>query len=208
MHSQNYNVIDAGIYAKRDYLTCPFFEQEMLKLLYYLWIWSIGLTLIGTLIYGLVNFPPDTITQHMIDQVEYIIILSVCVILQAILSFIYTWAKRNQNKEVILYKYVFLSSIVISRIVLSNILTTATHLVFVYICLCSLFIFLLLRSHITNHRASLIFLRISLLLLSACALAMIILYTNFDFYIPEHIAFLTYSVIFTVFFTVHTYDHW
>ena len=37
---------------------------------------------------------------------------------------------------------------------------------------------------------------------------MIILYTNFDFYIPEHIAFLTYSVIFTVFITVHTYDHW
>ena len=143
MHSQNYNVIDAGIYAKRDYLTCPFFEQEMLKLLYYLWIWSIGLTLIGTLIYGLVNFPPDTITQHMIDQVEYIIILSACMILQAILIFIYTWAKRNQNKEVILYKYVFLSSIVISRIVLSNILTTATHLVFVYICLCSLFIILL-----------------------------------------------------------------
>ena len=97
MHSQNYNVIDAGIYAKRDYLTCPFSEQEMLKLLYYLWIWSIGLTLIGTLIYDLVNFPPDTITQHMIDQVEYIIILSVCVILQAIMCFIYTWAKRNQN---------------------------------------------------------------------------------------------------------------
>ena len=37
---------------------------------------------------------------------------------------------------------------------------------------------------------------------------MVILYTNLDFHIPEHIALLIYAMIFTVFFTVHTYDHW
>ena len=47
-----------------------------------------------------------------------------------------------------------------------------------------------------------------MLLLSVCVFGGIILFNNNEFYLLEHVSFIIYSVIFTLFFTVHPYTEW
>ena len=180
----------------------------MLEKLYILWVWALGSTLAGTLIFGLVNFPADTITQHMIDHVEYRVLLTTCVVLQVIQWFWCIWSKKDQDREFALYAYVFLTAMLVSWIALSNILTTELHIVFVYIFLACLLIFILIMTQIVLHETAVYVLYVSLVIMVSSSIAMICLYTNSVFYIPEHIAFFAYDFVFTAFFTVHTYQYW
>ena len=180
----------------------------MREKLFILWVWALGITLAGTLIYGLVNFQPESITRHMIDHVEYRIIITVCVLLQTILWFWCVWSKKSHDKELTIAAYILLTVMLVSWIVLSNILTTDVHIVFVYICMGSLFFFILVLSQITLHENAVYTLYFSLAVMLASAITMIVLYAQMNFYIPEHIAFLAYDFVFTSFFTIHTYRYW
>ena len=181
----------------------------MREKLFILWVWALGVTLAGTLVYGLVNFPPNTITQHMINHVEYRIIITVCVVLQSVLWLWCVWSKRLQDYALAIYAYMFITIIIISWIVLSTILTTEVHIIFVYICMGSLFFFIATLAQITVHENAVYILYFSLLTMLATGIAMIILFAKgSDFFIPEHIAFLAYDAVFVLFFTVHTYAYW
>jgi hypothetical protein len=180
----------------------------MREALFRLWVLALGLTLLGTLIYGVSAFPPQTITQSMIDHVPFRIILTTCVILQVMVWFLCIWSKRNIEPETASWAFVALCIIVISWIALSTILTDATHIVFVGICIAGLLIFILLITKMTAHRDSVLVLHISTLILAASIAAMIILYNNHHFFIPEYVAFITYALIFTAFFSTHTQVRW
>ena len=71
-----------------------------------------------------------------------------------------------------------------------------------------LFVFLLILSQITMHDNAVYTIYFCLVVMFGSAIAMIVLYSNLFFYIPEHIAFLTYDFVFTAFFTIHTYAYW
>ena len=169
---------------------------------------TLGLTLTGTLVYGLADFPPQTITQTMIDSYVFRILLTICVMLQVIVWFLCVWSKRHAEPETANWAFVSLSLVVISWIALSTILTDTTHMVFVGICVAWLLIFLLLVTKMTSHRESVTVLHLCILVLVASIVAMAILYNSHHFFIPEYIAFIAYSLIFTAFFSVHTNTRW
>ena len=173
-----------------------------------LWVLTLGLTLLGTLIYGLSAFPPQTITQTMIDSTVFRLVLTVCVLLQIVIWFLCLWSKRHMDPEISNWAFVSLSIVVISWIALSTILTDTTHIVFVCIAVTCLLIFLLLIMQMTSDRDSLCVLHFSLLILVISIVAMIVLYNNQEFFIAEYIAFITYSIIFTAFFATHTNVKW
>jgi len=173
-----------------------------------LWVVTLGLTLLGALVYGLSAFPPQTITQSMIDSVAFRITLTVCVMLQIIVWFLCVWSKRRAEPETANWAFVALSVVVIGWIALSTILTDDTHMVFVGITVAVLLIFLLLITRMTSDRDSVLVLHLSILILVASIAAMLVLYNNHNFFIPEYIAFITYSLIFTAFFSVHTNNQW
>ena len=176
--------------------------------LFRLWVLTLGLTLIGTLVYGLSAFPSQTITQTMIDSAVFRIFLTVCVMLQIIIWFLCIWSKRHAEPETANWAFVSLSLVVISWIALSTILTDATHIVFVCLCVGGLLIFILLITQMTSHRESVLVMKLSILVLISSIVAMIVLYNNHHFFIPEYIAFITYSFIFTAFFYTHTQSKW
>lgn len=180
----------------------------MREWLFRLWVLTLGLTLLGALVYGLSAFPPQTITQTMIDSAPIRITLTVCVILQIITWFLCVWSKRHAEPETANWAFVALSLVVINWIALSTILTDATHMVFVGICVAALLIFLLLITKMTSHRESVMVLRLSILVLIASIVSMIVLYNSNHFFIPEYVAFMTYSLIFTAFFSTHTNSKW
>lgn len=180
----------------------------MREWLFRLGVLTLGLTLLGTLVYGLSGFPPQTITQTMIDSAVFRICLTVCVILQIIVWFLCVWSKRHAEPETANWAFVTLSLVVISWIALSTILTDTTHATFVGICVGGLLVFLLLITKMTSHRESVMVLHLSILILVASIVAMMILYNNHHFFIPEYVIFITYSLIFTAFFSIHTNTKW
>jgi hypothetical protein len=181
----------------------------MHELLFRLWIWALGLLLAGTLTYGLANFPPDTITQHMIDHEAYRIALSVGMILQSIVWFTCLYAKRGQGCLAPV-AFVLLTITLITWVCLTTILTTEAHLIFVDICMLSFILFVLALIFLIEpeSRSAIRALELSLLILIAASAAMVALYTDPRFYIPEHIGSYAYALVFVSFFTVHTYPHW
>lgn len=180
----------------------------MMESLFILWIWILGLTLNGTLVYGLVNFAPDTVTQYMIDSVIYRIVVTTCVMSQIIVWFWCIWSKRLHGNNAAFSALIFLSIIIVSWVVLSNILTTTTHFVFAFIFMFSYMIFIVLLIQITFQTTALWILYACLFLFVVCGIAMFVLLDSPQFYIPEQIAFLTYGCAFIAFFSVHTFREW
>jgi hypothetical protein len=180
----------------------------MRELVFRLWILTLGLTLLCALIYGLVAFPPQTITQSMIDWPVFRLILTACVILQLTIWLLCVWSKRRAEPETADWAFVCITLVGINWIALSTILTDTSHIVFVAITVACLLIFLLLVTHMTSHPESVLVLHMSIFILVVSIVAMIILYNNHHFFIPEYIAFITYSLIFTAFFSIHTQVNW
>lgn len=181
----------------------------MQKSLFRLWVWGLGLLLAGALTYGLVNFEPNTITQHMIDHVPYRIALSVSIILQSMVWFTCLYTKRNLGCLAPV-GFVLLTTTVITWICLTTILTTFTHIIFVFICMGSFMLFILTMIFLIEPQSlrAIRTLEASLLLLVSAGAAMLVLYTDERFYIPEHIGCYAYALVFVTFFTIHTYPHW
>jgi hypothetical protein len=180
----------------------------MSELLFRVYVLIIGLTLLGALIYGLSAFPSQTITQTMIDSPGFRTTLTVCVVMQIIVWFLCVWSKRHIEQETANWAFVFLSLVVISWIALSTILTDTTHAVFVGIAAASLLIFLLLITKMTSHGESVLVLKLSILMFASAIIAMVILLNHHHFFIAEYVAFITYSLIFTAFFSTHTNVKW
>ena len=181
----------------------------MHELLFRLWVWGLGLLLAGALTYGLLNYDPDTITQHMIDHVPYRISLSVSMILQSMVWFVCLYAKRDRGCLAPV-AFVLLTATVITWICLTTVLTTSAHLIFVYICMGSFMLFVLALIFLMEPHSleAIRALEFSLLILASAGVAMLALYTDEKFYIPEHIGCYAYALVFVSFFTIHTYTHW
>ena len=183
----------------------------MHQTLFRAWIWAIGLAHAGTLTYGLAAFPPDTITQHMIDHVEYRITISVCVLLQIITWSACVYAQHDNRRGWITgLAFLCLSATLVSWVSLTAILTTQTHLTFVYICMGSFTVFILILCYLTGpeHIWAVRALEACLFILIGAGIAMLCLFWDSRFYIPEHIGFFANAAVFTLFFTIHTYPHW
>ena len=181
----------------------------MHELLFRIWVWMLGLTLSGALTYGLVNFPPDTITQHMIDSVPYRLALSVSMLLQSIVWFTCLYTKRNLGCLAPV-AFVLLTTSVVTWVCLTTILTATAHVIFVDICMLSFMLFILSLIFLLEPASlgAIRALELSLLILISAGGAMLLLYTDPRFYIPEHIGCYTYALVFVSFFTVHTYPKW
>lgn len=181
----------------------------MHELLFRAWIWTLGLLLAGTVTYGLASFPPDTITQHMINHEGYRVALSVAIILQSVVWFACLYAKRARGWPAPA-AFALLTASVVTWLCLTTILTTAAHNVFVVVCMLSfvLFVFALLSllDHASQPAARA--LELSLLVLVAAEAAIFALYTDPRFYIAEHVALYANAMVFVAFFTAHTYPHW
>ena len=181
----------------------------MNELLFRLWVWALGLLLAGALTYGLANYPPDTITQHMIDHEAYRLALSVGMILQSIGWFTCLYAKRNLGCLAPV-AFVLLTTTLVTWVCLTTILTTDTHLILVDICMLSFILFVLALIFLIEPESlgAVRALELSLLVLISASAAMVALYTDPRFYIQEHIGSYAYALVFVSFFTVHTYPHW
>lgn len=184
---------------------------SMHELLFRAWVWALGLTNIGALIYGLAAFPPDTITQHMIDSVLYRIVLSSCMVFQVIIWSVCVYAKRDNRRGWIAELALFLLNVVMATwIALTSILTTQVHIILVYICMSTFIAFIAIMCYLSGpgHTTAVIVLEGCLALLCCTGISMIALYSYASFYIPEHIGMFVNSAVFVLFFTVHTYRHW
>jgi hypothetical protein len=155
------------------------------------------------------NYQPNTITQHMIDHEAYRIALSVSMILQSILWFTCLYAKRERG-ALVAVAFLLLTASVITWISLTVILTTATHLILVCICMACFILFIIAFIFLIEPgRATAVWaLMFSTLILVSASVAIVILFNDPRFYIPEHIACYAYALVFLSFFTIHTYPHW
>jgi hypothetical protein len=178
------------------------------KIAYYTLIYSLGLTLTCSLIFGLVHLPRKTISDNMLTQPAYRIVVSSSIILQLSIWFICLYSKRMVNKRASMWGYLIMIVMLVNWIGLTSILQGIEHVVFVSLFMLCFLTLLLIFCTVTWQPEVCAFIRIGLVLLSLCSFAGIVLFNKNEFYLLEHISFIIYSLVFTFFFTMHPYPDW
>jgi len=168
----------------------------------------LGLTMLGTLVYSLVAFPPATISHNMDEHIIYKILLTIECLLQIVIMYMCAWTKIRQDFEVAVWAVVTITIMLGSWIALSNVYTEIPHDVFVALFITSLLVTLLLFLSILHHWQAVIAVRVCICVVVICCIAMVALYNSNQFFIPEYIAFISYSIIFIAMFVMHPYSHW
>ena len=181
----------------------------MRELLFRAWVWNLGLLLAGIASYGLGSYPPDTVTQHMIDHEGYRVALFVAVVLQSVVWFACLYAKRARG-WLAPVAFALLTASVVTWLALTTVLTTATHNLLVVVCMLTFVLFAaaltLLLGPAHQHAARV--LELTLLLLVAADAAIFALYSDPRFYVAEHVALYANALVFVAFFTAHPYPDW
>ena len=167
----------------------------------------LGLTLVFTLIYGL-TLSHDTVSNNMLTYTPYRIVLSACIILQMGFWIVCMYCKTRIDPDTAGWGLLSTGITVCSWLGLSTILSGSPHVVFVATFIGFFFMDLLIISSLTWQKRAVEVLISSIALMLLCIIVMTILFNNRKFYIMEHIAFITYSFIFTAFFLVHTPEEW
>ena len=183
--------------------------QTMLtKWAYYALIYSLGLILTCSLIFGLVHLPNNTISDNMLTQPAYRIVVSSSIILQLAIWCICLYSKRTANQNAAVWGYVVMIAMLINWIGLTSILRGTEHVIFVSLFMLCFLTLLLIFCTVTWQADVCAFIQVGLALLSACSFGGIVLFNKNEFYLLEHISFIIYSLIFTFFFTIHPYPDW
>jgi hypothetical protein len=112
----------------------------MRELLFRAWVWTLGLLLAGIASYGLGSYPPDTVTQHMIDHEGYRVALFIAVVLQSVVWFACLYAKRARGWLAPVV-FALLTASVVTWLALTTVLTTATHNLLVVVCMLTFVLF-------------------------------------------------------------------
>lgn len=174
---------------------------------YVILICTLGLTLLCTLIHGL-TLSKDTVSHMMLTYTPYRVVLSACILLQMGFWTVCLYSKWYIDPGAAGWGLLSLGITICSWVGLTTILSGNLHYAFVCIFIAFFFMDLLILCNLTRQRyaGEVLIAGIGLLLL--CIVAMIILFNNKEFYIMEHVAFISYSLIFTVFFLVHRPGEW
>jgi hypothetical protein len=175
--------------------------------LYYSFICALGLTLLVTLVYGL-TLSNDTISNNMLIFTPYHIVLSTCIFLQIGVWTLCLYSKRAMDPGAAIWGFITMGIVTCSWVGLSTILTGTPHVIFVCIFMASFIINILIMCNLTWQEDAGKVLRTSVAFVIVCVVAMIILFNKGEFYIMEHVAFISYSLVFLVFFIVHTPSQW
>lgn len=175
--------------------------------LYYALILLLGTTLVSCLVYGL-TISDETVSDNMIVYTPYRILISACILLQVCVWTMCLYSKRWADPDTAAWGLLSLGVTATSWVVLSNILSGTVHIAFVACFVTSFMVDLLILCNLTWQRRAVDVLILSVAFLLACMVAMIILFNTNKFYIMEHVGFIAYSLVFTVFFLVHPPAEW
>jgi hypothetical protein len=174
---------------------------------YALLVCTLGLTLLCSLAYGL-TLSEDTVSHNMLTNIPYRVIISSCIVLQLSFWVICMYSKTKTDPDTAAWGLACTGITIASWMGLSTMLTGTPHDVFVCIFVLSFLIDLLVLCTLTWQRMAVEVLTTSIAFQLICIVIMMVLYNNKEFYIMEHVAFISYSLIFTVFFLVHTPADW
>lgn len=180
---------------------------KTLDALYIILVCALGLSLLGCLIYSVVDHK-DTISNAMINNITYRIAISTCIVLHMCFWITCLHSKRWIDENAAAWGMVALGLATFSWIGLTTILEGDTHIAFVAGFVTAFMILLLVLCRLTWQRLASDILILSVATLLVCIVAMIILFNTGKFYIMEHVGFIAYSAIFTAFFLVHRPDEW
>ena len=178
------------------------------KWAYYGLIYSLGLTLTCSLIFGLFHLPRKTISDNMLTYPSYRIVVSTSIILQLCIWCICLYSKRQFNPDAVTWGYFIMIVMLTNWIGLTSILQGTEHVIFVSVFMFCFLTLILIFCTVTWQPEVCTFLRVGLTLMSVCAFAGMVLFNNNEFYLLEHLSFIMYSLIFTFFFTIHPYVDW
>lgn len=178
------------------------------KYTYHALIYILGLTLVCSLIFGLTHLPNKTISNNMLTNPAYRIVVSTSIILQLCIWCVCLYSKQNLNADAVTWGYFIMMVMLTNWIGLTSILQGLEHVIFVSIFMLCFLTLMLIFCHLTWQQEAYAVIQVGSLLMSVCAIGGIILFNNNEFYLLEHIAFIIYSLIFTFFFTIHPYTEW
>ena len=178
--------------------------------MYYVFIWITGIGLLGTLVYALNNFEKDqTLTHHLDKSEAYRLILSVFILIHCITWTICVYAKSDsQNFCLSVSYYVLVCFIIAAWIGLTVYLKDTTHAIFVIIFTASFFLCLTIVTIITQDKMPRYVLLIGNVGLFVAGIFMILYHSDDRFWIVEYTSLIFYSVVFTLYFTLHPYYEW
>ena len=159
------------------------------------------------LIYGL-TISSDTISNNMIINTPYRIVISTCIVLQMSILITCMYTKRCLDPDTATWGLFSAGVTAGSWVGLSIILSGTPHIVFVVLFLSSFMMDILIMCNLTWQRRAVNILVTCIAFMLVCLVAMVILFNNRQFYIMEHVGMITYSIIFTAFFLEHTPDAW
>ena len=165
-------------------------------------------TMLGTQIYGLSKSPDETVTGDMKRDSHYLVLMSSSLLLQSAVWALCLYKKSGLDQEASTWGAFTLAVMLVAWIGLSTILTTDTHYVFTGVFITAFLALILIMCYLVWQPLPLLILRMCLVLEIVCTVAMLILIGERNFYLPEQIAFLTYTVIFAAFFWAHPYEEW
>ena len=176
--------------------------------LYRLFVLVIGVTMLGTLSYGLCVFPSETVTNDMLSDPAYLGVLTTCVLLQITTWALFFYAKRKADETAVVWGFLVLLIMTVGWLGLITNLHGIAHVIFVASFASFVIIAMLILSYLVWQPIPNLVIRVGLVVTLFCCTFMLVLYNNNDFYLPEQVGFITYSVFFTVFFCLHTCDQW
>ena len=183
-------------------------HQTCHQIAYHASIYTLGLILICSLVFGLTHLPNQTISDNMLTNPAYRIVVSTSIILQLCIWCICLYSKRRLNQDAVTWGYAIMIVMLTSWIGLTSILQGLEHVVFVSLFMLCFLTLILIFGHLTWQPEAHAFIQVGLLLMSACSIGGIVLFNSNKFYLLEHISFMLYSLIFTCFFTIHPYPAW
>ena len=176
--------------------------------LFRLLVLALAATMLGAQIYGLSHHPDQTVTGDMRAESLYLILMSCSLLFQSAVWALCLYRKRCLDPEASAWGAAAIAVMLIGWIGLTSILTTDTHYVFVGIFVAAFLALVLIFCYLVWQPTPSLILRLCLVLELVCIIAMLIIFNSKDFYIPEQIAFITYTLIFTLFFWTHPYAAW
>jgi|LauGreDrversion4_2_1035121.scaffolds.fasta_scaffold68279_4 FtsH-binding integral membrane protein len=179
------------------------------NIFYFTSVWLLGIGLLGTLIYAMDNLEEKkSVTWHMTQHPEYRMTLSTLVIFHCLVWAFCVYKKNSPDNCLHLTPILILCSIILTWIGLVIFLSDFIHFVFVTAFLIFTISLLLTLSFSTQDTTAKNTLRIGVLGLFIGGILMYVLESKEEFYIPEYTALMFYSIIFTVYFTLHPYYNW
>lgn len=177
-------------------------------LLFRLLVLALAATMLGAQIFGLSHYPDQTVTGNMRVESVYLILMSSSLLLQSAVWALCLYRKRALDAEACAWGAATLTVMLVAWIGLTSILTTDVHYVFTGIFVAAFLTLVLIFCYLVWQPTPSLILRLCLVLELVCIVAMLILFNSKDFYLPEQIGFLAYTVVFTLFFWTHPYSEW